>query len=153
MALKKGQNDYYGRIYVRGNSTWGTSDQIKVYLDGVEVANAGQMLTMDPGSIERIEVVRGAQASTIYGSGAASGVLQIFTKKGYPGLDRPRVTLQSSLGLIESDFKPPWVNRPLTQNHQLSVGGGSDAFSYHAGGSYDKVGEWITGYGSRTLGF
>ena len=36
---------------------------------------------IDPSQIERIEIVRGAKSS-IYGSDAVGGVIQIFTKKG-----------------------------------------------------------------------
>src|SRR5437588_10860350 len=32
--------------------------------------------------VERVEVVKGAAASSLYGSNAANGVVQIFTKRG-----------------------------------------------------------------------
>src|SRR5437016_6246609 len=37
---------------------------------------------ISPQDIERVEVVKGAAASSLYGSNAADGVIQIFTKRG-----------------------------------------------------------------------
>src|SRR3989454_306272 len=37
---------------------------------------------ISPQDIERVEVVKGAAASSLYGSNAANGVVQIFTKRG-----------------------------------------------------------------------
>ena len=44
---------------------------------------------VDPASIDHIEVIRGPQAATIYGSDAIGGVMQIFTKKGSSASSRP----------------------------------------------------------------
>ena len=38
--------------------------------------------------IERIEVLKGAAAATLYGTEASNGVIQIFTKKGTSGAPR-----------------------------------------------------------------
>jgi outer membrane receptor protein involved in Fe transport len=149
MALTPGQDDYFANIYVRGNASWGSAgDFIKIYIDGVEVAHSQYISTIDPRHIERIEIIRGPQASTIYGAEAASGVLQIFTKKGIPGLDRPRIEVSSAVGIIQSDYAPSDVGRPTTQDHSMSVSGGSQEFSYRVGASYSTIGQWLTGYGS-----
>ena len=37
---------------------------------------------LNPNDIERIEVLKGPAAATLYGSDASNGVIQIFTKKG-----------------------------------------------------------------------
>ena len=72
-------------VFVRG----GSSSQTLVLLDGVRLnsATTGAFdfadLSLD--QVERIEIVRGPQ-SPLYGSEAAAGVIQIFTRKGGPGL-------------------------------------------------------------------
>src|SRR4029078_7330499 len=48
--------------------------------DGV-ITNLG-MADLNSEDIERVEVVKGAAASSLYGSHAANGVVQIFTKRG-----------------------------------------------------------------------
>ncbi len=67
------------------------SDHVLVLVDGVRVgsATAGlaafQDLPLD--QIERIEIVRGPRSS-LYGSEAIGGVIQIFTRRGGSGLSR-----------------------------------------------------------------
>lgn len=68
-------------IHVRGNS----SQSVVVLIDGMRVASATLGTTsfsqIQPEQIERIEIVRGP-ASSLYGSDAIGGVIQIFTKQG-----------------------------------------------------------------------
>ena len=74
-------------IFVRGTN----SDQVLVLVDGMRfnsvlggAANLGGIAT---DSIERIEIVRG-NLSSLYGSEAIGGVVQIFTRSGtLPGAD------------------------------------------------------------------
>ena len=40
---------------------------------------------INPDDIDRIEVVKGAAAATLFGTDAAAGVIQIFTKRGANG--------------------------------------------------------------------
>jgi TonB-dependent SusC/RagA subfamily outer membrane receptor len=52
-----------------------------IFVDGVSIA--GWLGYIDAEDIENIEVIKGAAAATLYGSGALEGVIQIFTKKGW----------------------------------------------------------------------
>lgn len=68
-------------IYLRGTE----GDHVLVLVDGVRVASVTSgsfnWASLSPEQIERIEVVRGPN-STLYGSEAIGGVIQIFTRKG-----------------------------------------------------------------------
>ena len=61
-----------------------------VYIDGVKVSdpstpsNDYYFNNLTSGSFERIEVLKGAQSS-LYGSGALAGTVQLFSKKGREG--------------------------------------------------------------------
>jgi TonB-linked SusC/RagA family outer membrane protein len=46
------------------------------------VQNRSPLEFIDPADIERIEVIKGPAAATLYGADAAGGVIQIITKKG-----------------------------------------------------------------------
>jgi TonB-linked SusC/RagA family outer membrane protein len=56
---------------------------------------ANRIVDLNPNDIERIEVINGAAAAAVYGSRAANGVVQIFTKKGASG--KAKVTLSLSV--------------------------------------------------------
>jgi len=102
-------------INFRGvSSVFGAQTPV-IYVDGVRVDNdqstaAGtggeqssalaDLLTSD---IERIEVTKGGAASTLFGSDAATGVIQIFTKKGTPGA--PRITARVERGVEMPELK------------------------------------------------
>jgi len=86
-GLEVAQSGGLGRqssIFMRGTE----SDHVLVLLDGMRVNSATtgttalEHIMLD--SIERIEVVRG-NVSSLYGSEAIGGVIQLFTKKGSGG--------------------------------------------------------------------
>ena len=85
----------------------GQAGQVLVMIDGVPIGNpAGTDGSLDFGNlsaldIDRIEIVRGPQSS-LYGSDAMSGVINIITKKGKKGEQRRTVTIQGgSYGTIQ----------------------------------------------------
>ncbi len=141
--------DYISTVSVRGASRLNDVPSIKTFIDGVEVANSQFIATIDPNSIERIEITRGPQASTVYGAGAMSGVMQIFTKKGQLGLPHPEVTGKISAGGV-GGFDGQ-STAPQTDN-ALSVSGGGEKTSYNLGGSYRYVSDWAPRYGSTDWG-
>lgn len=93
------------RIRIRGSSSLSQLNEPIVYVDGIRVDNSAMARStggqasvsrlddIPPDAIERIEILKGAAAATLYGTEASNGVIQIFTKKGRSGA--PRFTLQA----------------------------------------------------------
>ena len=108
-------------IQIRGPSSIGLSNNPLIYIDGVRVSNAtnlgptalagalggqgnqveSRMNDLNPEDIESIEIIKGPAASTIYGTEAANGVIQIITKKGAS----ERAQLRSSVTVGPMDFR------------------------------------------------
>lgn len=61
--------------------------------------SANRIADLDPNTIERVEVLKGATAAAIYGSRANNGVIVITTKRGTVG--KPTVTLTQRFGTSE----------------------------------------------------
>ena len=110
-------------FYIRG----ARPDQTKVLIDGIAINSvdlSGSPLRFVPlADVERIEILRGP-AATLYGADAVGGVIQIFTKRGEPGLRAngfvgygTQNTAQVSAGL--SGGNEQWRFR-LDGNHQSS---------------------------------
>jgi len=87
-------------IFMRGTN----SDHVLVLIDGIKVGSVTlgttpfQYLPID--QIERVEIVRGPQSS-LYGSEAIGGVIQIFTRKGRQE-KTPRITLDVGGGSYDT---------------------------------------------------
>lgn len=74
-------------IVLRGiNTVQGTTSPM-ILVDGIE-SRTTDLSALDPASVDRIEVVEGSAASTIYGAQGANGVIQVFTKRGKVGKAR-----------------------------------------------------------------
>src|SRR4029079_13991232 len=76
--------------------------------DGSKISNAEQMnpqnriTDLNPDDIEKVEVLKGASASAIYGSKASNGVILITTKRGKEGA--PHYTFRQGFGFAERAF-------------------------------------------------
>ena len=111
-------------LFVRGTN----SDHVLVLVDGVKIGSAstGQAALQDipVEQIERIELVRGPRSS-LYGSEALGGVLQIFTKKG---AQAPSVMIGvGSHGTFSTSVsdgfgsREAWLNASLTSTHTRGI--------------------------------
>ncbi|HEY0811469.1 MAG TPA: SusC/RagA family TonB-linked outer membrane protein, partial [Longimicrobiales bacterium] len=86
----------------------GRSQEPLFIVDGIVLG--ANISDLNPADIESVEIVKGAAASTLYGSRAASGVIAITTKRGasFGGglIDGVRFTARSEVGFndIERDF-------------------------------------------------
>lgn len=93
-------------VRLRGTTSLSGSNQPLVIIDGV-ITSAGQV---DFGSlnVDNIEVVKGAAASSLYGSRASNGVVNITTKRGQGAeLGETRVTVRSEFGVQSLEETPP----------------------------------------------
>ena len=92
-----GQAGAGAQIQLRGVNSLTQGNEPIIYVDGVRIFNgrtstsvAGRQFVspfndINPADIERIEVVKGPAATTLYGTEASGGVIQIFTKRGREG--------------------------------------------------------------------
>jgi len=109
-------------VLLRGASSLGGNQPLYI-LDGVILNNASNELVdvggnsqnrladLNPEDIARIEVIKGAAASAIYGSRANNGVVQIFTKKGKIG--EPQFTFTSNVRSSSLRKKIDYNKTPL----------------------------------------
>jgi TonB-linked SusC/RagA family outer membrane protein len=109
-----GQPGGGGAIRLRGNNSISQGNTPIVYVDGVRIYNGDTPIVpnarqiMNPYNdiraedIERVEVVKGAAATTLYGTEASGGVIQIFTKRGQAG--RPQWTFEAVGGTNDLNY-------------------------------------------------
>ncbi len=97
------QSGSYGQptgLFMRGTET----GHVLVLIDGIKVGSASlgitpfELIPID--QIERVEIIRGPQSS-LYGSEAIGGVIQIFTRKGSQS-DKPQFTLDAGGGSYDT---------------------------------------------------
>ncbi|GMR13901.1 MAG: SusC/RagA family TonB-linked outer membrane protein [Gemmatimonadota bacterium] len=65
-------------------------------------AQVNRISDLNPNDIEKIEILKGAAASAIYGSAAANGVIIITTKQGRPGKTRFELTQRAGFFSISN---------------------------------------------------
>ena len=155
-------------INFRGVSSVFNPQTPVIYVDGVRVDNdhattfgtggeqSSALADLLLSDVERIEVTKGGAASTLYGSDAATGVIQIFTKKGTPGA--PRFTARVEQGIeqpelwnildtrlifpervesgevTETFMQDNYFKRGDLQSYYLGVSGGTADVTYSVGG-------------------
>ncbi len=126
------QNGGYGKttsVFIRGTN----ADHILVLIDGIKIGSvttgtaAFENIPIE--QIERVEIIRGPQSS-LYGSEAIGGVIQIFTRKGGDS-ETPKFNLDAgggsyythrTAGSVSGKYKNAWYN--VGASHF-----GSDGFS------------------------
>ncbi|MBI4421357.1 MAG: TonB-dependent receptor, partial [Gemmatimonadetes bacterium] len=162
---------------IRGTSSLSLGGAPLIYVDGVRLdnnANAGPSIRngrqvarindIAPEEIERIEVIKGPAAATLYGTEASAGVIQIITKKGVAGKpsldlsirqganwfanpegrlnhvysrDASGNVLELDLLQQERDAGRPIFQAGRLQGYDAAFRGGSDLLRYFASASWD----------------
>ncbi len=168
-------------IRLRGANSALLTSQPLIYIDGVRVRSnalpdanppdrrggrSGNVAVspldmINPNDIDRIEVIKGAAATTLYGTEAAGGVIQVFTKRGRGGAAQWTAELGTGTewsrrfgGQTETGEYPfayagmaehlctgalqcgRLANTPYTQNYALSVRGGEGDVDYFLSGGF-----------------
>lgn len=112
-------------ILLRGINTINRGTSPMILLDGIEV-RATDLNSLDLNAVDRIEVVQGAAAATIYGAQGANGVIQLFSKKGKMG--KINIDISSSVSsneIINSGDVRKAKFHPFTTNANNEVIGSS----------------------------
>ena len=132
-----GQNYSTNPIYINGsNNVVVMVDGIRKNINGIAgtVANLGELVAMD--SIDHIEVLKGS-ASTLYGSDAQGGVINIITKKAKE--DGVKTTLRTSFGNADKE------------KYTLYNEGKEGQFFWNVEAGKELMGDYKDGWGRKVI--
>lgn len=144
------------QVQIRGKNSLRSDGNNPLYIvDGVPIGNEvktfgftsailpmssiSPLNTINPNDIESIEVLKDADATAIYGSRGANGVILVTTKKGKSG--RLSVSLNSSYALsnVMSRLKMMNTEQYLSMRRQAFFNSGISTYPANA---YDVNGTW-----------
>ncbi|MCE2397890.1 MAG: TonB-dependent receptor [Gemmatimonadetes bacterium] len=164
-------------LRIRGTDSFGfTAQRPVIYIDGVRYdsqkedwgymrgvaccyfsggAGEDRLSDLNPEEIDRIEVLKGPAAATLFGAEASAGVIQVFTKRGQSdtpaqftlnttlGRNRLRANLPTTLrpqfGMYDEDSvligpaadpNESLIDNGLINGYDVTVSGGSDNITY-----------------------
>ncbi len=107
-----GQPGAGGTIRLRGSNSITQGNNPIIYVDGIRIYSQNGPVTagarqsaaafndIKADEIERVEIVKGAAATTLYGTEASGGVIQIFTKRGSSGAPQWATSLTSGVNVM-----------------------------------------------------
>ena len=95
VAQQDGSPEGRAAIRIRGVGTINGDASPLYVVDGVQVGTSADFV--NPSDIERIEILKDASATAIYGSAGANGVVMITTKHGSKG--KTNITLTADYGI------------------------------------------------------
>lgn len=143
VAQSGGMAGEASEIRIRGTSSLTQSNNPIIYIDGIRVSNdvdqggaggASRLDDINPEAIERVEILKGAAAATLYGTEASNGVIQIFTKAGQAGDPQWEMSVEGGLsqmpmeryenhfGFVCSDAQGQWPGDGCSASHAQAVG-------------------------------
>ncbi|MEO6443934.1 MAG: TonB-dependent receptor [Gemmatimonadaceae bacterium] len=154
-------------IRLRGSTSVALSNQPLIYIDGVRTRSdeyprngiftgttqrgansySSPLNDINPDDIDRIEIVKGAAAATLYGTDAAAGVIQIFTKRGTQGAAKWQAQLNTGISKLQkfgTDEVPLLFMDPFLRNGgrfgaNMQVGGGANDLRYLVSAGADNT--------------
>ncbi|GMV11734.1 MAG: SusC/RagA family TonB-linked outer membrane protein [Gemmatimonadota bacterium] len=174
-----GQVGTGAQLRVRGVGSLSLSNDPIIYIDGVRMdaapargpvqrggGGASRLNDINPEDIQSIEVIKGPAASTLYGTEASNGVIQIITKRGRAGKPQFNFTTRQganwlanpegragllygrdpatqeiiSFNLYRNEIENgngPIFTTGQNQGYQAALNGGTDANRYYIAASWD----------------
>ncbi|HSU97694.1 MAG TPA: TonB-dependent receptor plug domain-containing protein, partial [Gemmatimonadaceae bacterium] len=161
IRMTSGQAGTTSIIRTRGVTSVSNNSTPVIYVDGVRVDNLNTVATLGLNlsgvrsqgaatsaladlpldNIDRVEFVPGGAATTLYGSDAANGVIQIFTKHGVAGQTRGFFEARVGYDTPQTQFlffkrtSDLIYRNGLTQGYSAGIDGGNDAVTYSASGN------------------
>ncbi|OCA76373.1 SusC/RagA family protein [Chryseobacterium artocarpi] len=147
-------------VQIRGRNSLRTTDNSEIdgnqplYLvDGIPIVgistrSAASVLTygsinplnnINPNDIESIEILKDADATAIYGSRGANGVILITTKKGKTGKLNATVNTQYGISRVHSNLKMMNTAQYLGMRKQAYI---NDGIATYPANAYDINGVW-----------
>jgi TonB-dependent starch-binding outer membrane protein SusC len=87
------------QILIRGVNTLGDTHPLYI-IDGVPTTRAEVFASLNPGSIESVQVLKDASAASIYGSRAANGVIIVTTKTSAVNKGKVNITFNTNLSVL-----------------------------------------------------
>ncbi len=87
------------QILIRGVNTLGDTHPLYI-IDGVPTTRAEVFASLNPGSIESVQVLKDASAASIYGSRAANGVIIVTTKTSSVTKGKVNLTFNTNLSVL-----------------------------------------------------
>ena len=122
---------------------------VSVWNEGDDIDLGSPISGINPDDIDSIQILKGANASALYGSRASNGVVIITTKKAKKGTSKINVNVNSNLSIVSNREYP---------NYQYSYGAGNGGRLVQNAGRLDAttglptVGSYNRAYGAPFLG-
>jgi len=179
IRMTSGQAGTTSIIRTRGVNSVSRNSTPVIYVDGVRVDNLNTIATLGLNvsgvrsqgaatsaiadlpleNIDRVEFIPGGAATTLYGSDAANGVIQIFTKRGQTGTTKGYFEARNGFETPNTQFQYFKRTRDLiyrdgfTQQYSAGIEGGNAAITYSLSGNI-RGAESHRNYGdNRSFGF
>lgn len=179
IRMTSGQAGTTSIIRTRGVNSVSRNSTPVIYVDGVRVDNLNTIATLGLNAsgvrsqgaatsaiadlplenIDRVEFIPGGAATTLYGSDAANGVIQIFTKRGETGTTKGYFEARNGYETPITQFhyfdrtKDLIYRNGLSQQYSAGIEGGNAAITYSLSGNV-RAAESHRQFGdNRTFGF
>jgi TonB-linked SusC/RagA family outer membrane protein len=133
------RSDGNNPLYIIDGVPYSSQDIGSAVTSGSLPARANPLNSINPGDIASIEVLKDADATAIYGSRGANGVVLITTKKGKEGKTAFTTNYQYGLGQVTRFMNLMNTSQYLAMRREAYANDGVTTYPYSA---YDVNGTW-----------